>query len=151
MESAAHDISNEKVKCEAQCMDLSRKIEDYMSAVRNAYEDDPEQMSVFILNVFELWVRMDKCAIAVYPLLADYYPWLMPELLDVLLMFRTYHMERLQQIQDYIHERCMKAKVPDMTIFSDPSPGGYIDRFSTSRSRESAENSTEDRNSVSFC
>ncbi|OGM48391.1 hypothetical protein ABOM_003402 [Aspergillus bombycis] len=129
MESAARDIPNEKVKCEALCMDLSRQIEDYMSAVGNAYENDPEQMGVFILSVFELWVRMDKCAIVVYPLLADYHPRLTPELLDVLLLSRRYHMERLQKVQEYIHDRCTKAKMRDMTIFSNPSPGGFTDCY----------------------
>ncbi|KAE8135379.1 hypothetical protein BDV38DRAFT_285012 [Aspergillus pseudotamarii] len=34
-------------------------------------------------------------------------------------------MERLQKVQVYIHERCTKAKVQDMTIFSDPCLGGF--------------------------
>ncbi|KAB8271491.1 hypothetical protein BDV30DRAFT_228123 [Aspergillus minisclerotigenes] len=99
MGSVTHEIPNEKGKCEALCMEISRQIEGYMSAVGDAYENDPEQMGVFILCVFELWTQMDKCAIFVCPLLADYYPWLIPELLD-----------RLQKVQDYIHERCTKAK-----------------------------------------
>ncbi|KAB8223469.1 hypothetical protein BDV33DRAFT_200446 [Aspergillus novoparasiticus] len=127
MESVTHEIPNEKGKCEALCMEVSRQFEGYMSAVGDAYENDPEQMGVFILCVFELWTQMDKCARVVCPLLADYHPWLIPELLDVLLSRRC-HMERLQKVQDYIHERCTKAKV-DMTIFSDPCQGGFTDHY----------------------
>ncbi|KAE8135378.1 hypothetical protein BDV38DRAFT_285011 [Aspergillus pseudotamarii] len=74
IESAAPDIPDEKGKCEALCMDLSRQIEDYMSAVGKAYGNDPEQISVCILSVFELWIQMDKCAMVAHPLLADYHP-----------------------------------------------------------------------------
>ncbi|KAB8204880.1 hypothetical protein BDV34DRAFT_225899 [Aspergillus parasiticus] len=128
MESVTHEIPNEKGKCEALWMEISRQIEGYMSAVGDAYENEPEQMGVFILCVFELWTQMDKCARVVCPLLADYHPWLIPELLDVFLLSRWCHMERLQKVQDYIHERCTKAKV-DMTIFSDPCQAGFTDRY----------------------
>ncbi|KAE8402926.1 hypothetical protein BDV37DRAFT_294915 [Aspergillus pseudonomiae] len=143
IESAAHGIPA-KVNCEALCMGLSRQIEDYMSAVGDAYENDPEQMGVCILSVFELWVRMDKCAIVVYPLLTDYHPWITPELLDVLLLSRRYHMERLQKVQEYIHERCTKAKMQDITIFSNPSPGGFTDCYFNSKEIEKASSLSRD-------
>ncbi|KAE8351950.1 hypothetical protein BDV28DRAFT_149500 [Aspergillus coremiiformis] len=129
IESQPRELPKSKAKCEALCIQLSRQIEDYMSAVGNAYDDDPEQMSIFILSIFELWVCMDRCAIIVYPLLADYHPWLKPELLDVLLLSRRYHMERLQDIQNYLHERCARATVKTMTIFSDPCPGNFTVRY----------------------
>ncbi|KAE8377081.1 hypothetical protein BDV26DRAFT_293508 [Aspergillus bertholletiae] len=129
IESIARYTPNEKVKCEALCMGLACQVENYMSAVGNAYEDNPEQMSLFILNVFELWVHMDKCATVVYPLLSDYRPWFKPELLDVLLLSRQHHLKRLQEIQDYIHKRCTNAKMQSMTIFSNPSPGGFTERY----------------------
>ena len=140
MEASAPQIPDEEGKCEALCMNLSCQIEDYVSAVRQAYENDPEQMSVFILSVFELWIQMEKCAIVVHPLLAEYHPWFLPELLDVLLLSRRYHMERLQKVQDYIHERCTKAKVQDMTIFYNPSLRGFTSRYFNLKEAENLQN-----------
>jgi hypothetical protein len=129
IESKAHKRSNGKSECEALCMSFARQIEDYMRAVGDAYVDDPEQMSIFILSIFDLWVHMDKCATVVYPLLSDYPPWLKPEKLDVLLLSRLNQMKRLQRIQTYLRQRCRRAKVQTMTIFSDPAPGGFTDRY----------------------
>ncbi|KAF7596479.1 hypothetical protein BBP40_001351 [Aspergillus hancockii] len=129
IENNVYKLPKSKAEGEALCMDLARQIQDYMCAVGDAYADDPEQMSVCILSIFELWIHMDKCATVAYPLLADYHPWLTPELLDVLLLSRLNNMERLQGIQKHLEERSRRATMQNMTIFSDPAPGGFADRY----------------------
>jgi hypothetical protein len=93
----------------AGCKELAGSIRNFMAEVGDAYEADPEQMSLFILNVFDLWVRMDKCAARACPLLLDYAPVFSPELLDVLQLPTLSSLRRLQDIQTYLltrHENC---------------------------------------------
>lgn len=128
IESKERETPKTKNECEALCMDLARQIENYRKAVGTAYDGDSEQMSTFILNVFELWVHMDKCATVAFPLLKDYHPGFKPELLDVLLLSRLSFMERLQKIQIYLQNRCTQAKM-DKSIFKGPFPGCFADRY----------------------
>ncbi|KAL4806252.1 hypothetical protein BDV18DRAFT_160319 [Aspergillus unguis] len=110
------------------CIELSSAITTYIDAVGDAYDGDSEQMSLFILNVFELFVAMDKLAIAMYPLLKDYHPWFHPESLDALLLERWKHMKRLQAIQNHLATRCQQAK-SNMTIFDGPERGCFAERY----------------------
>lgn len=117
-ESADLRVPRSKDKCFRVCKDLAAEIRSYMEAVGDAYEGNPEQMSTFILNVFERWVHMDKCATAVHPLLLEYHPFIEPEIFDVLLLSRLHDMRRLQAIQQYLHGRCTQAK-RHISIFAD--------------------------------
>ncbi|KAE8153499.1 hypothetical protein BDV25DRAFT_168741 [Aspergillus avenaceus] len=129
IEAQAYDIPCSKNECEELCVKVARQIVDYMTTVGDAYNENPEQLGTYILYVFDLWVRMDKCATVSYPLLVNYHPGFKPELLDVLLLSRLSHIERLQEIQIYLSERCGRALTNTMTIFSDPSPGGFTHRY----------------------
>lgn len=44
------------VDCEARCIQLAKLIVDVFTIVGGAYDSNPEQMSIFILNLFGLWV-----------------------------------------------------------------------------------------------
>ncbi|TVY43757.1 hypothetical protein LSUB1_G001260 [Lachnellula subtilissima] len=46
--------------CEARCVQLAKLIVDMFTMVGDAYDSNPEQMSIFILNLFDLWVQMDN-------------------------------------------------------------------------------------------
>lgn len=72
-------------------------------------------MSLFILNVFDLWVRMDECAARACPLLLDYAPVFSPELLDVL---QLPTLSSLQRIQAYLLTRRANCTFQNRTILS---------------------------------
>ncbi|KAL3476926.1 hypothetical protein BJX99DRAFT_258041 [Aspergillus californicus] len=129
IELSAFDIPCTTEAIEKECIHLASSITDYIDAVGNAYDDNPEQISLFILTVFDLWMAMDKHATAMYPLLNDYHPWFTPEILDVLLLSRWKNMRRLETIQCHIQSRCTKAKRGKMTIFEDPSPGCFAEQY----------------------
>lgn len=118
-----------KDQCETRSIGFSYQIDDYLRVVGDSYEDDPEQMSIFILCIFELWMHMDKCVTLAYPLVKEYHPWMQPEWLDVLLLSQLRHMERLQRIQLYLQARCQESKKGSMTIFAHPTPGCFTDRY----------------------
>ncbi|PYI00078.1 hypothetical protein BO71DRAFT_454866 [Aspergillus ellipticus CBS 707.79] len=129
LELEKREIPRLRSAAEQICISTADKIEHYLTTISNTYEGDPEQLGVFILNVFELWVYMDECATITYPLLAEYHPRFHPELLDVLFLSRLSDLERLQKVQKYLHDRRKAAVRAEMTIFADPSPGCFADRY----------------------
>ncbi|CAG7937273.1 unnamed protein product [Penicillium salamii] len=127
--SETREMSTINDRSRFTCVNLARQIDEYLKSAGACYHRDPEQMSVFILSLFQLWMQMDLCATTAYPVLKDFHPLFEPKLLDVLLLSRLGQMERLQEIQSYIHGRCAQAKVGAMTIFADPAPGCFADRY----------------------
>ncbi|KAI3088280.1 hypothetical protein CBS147353_187 [Aspergillus niger] len=118
-----------KDEIEDLCLKIARWIKGYLDLVGQSDNRDQEQMSFVILTVLELWIYMDKCAIATYPVLSEYHPVFFPELLDVLLLSTLADLKRLQEVQTYLHNRCTAAVRKEMTIFTDPVPGCFADRF----------------------
>jgi hypothetical protein len=114
--------------CERKCTETADRICRYIKAVGDAYNSHSEQMSIFMLNVFELWVLMDKCAVRMIPLLPQYHPVFDPKMLDILLLTQLHDMTRLQSIQKYMYSRCVNAS-SSLDIFADPQQGCFADQF----------------------
>jgi hypothetical protein len=116
---------------QACCEENADTMINLFTAVGRAYDSNPEQMSTFILTLFGLWVRMDECAVKACPLLLDYHPAFSPELLDVLHLPMLSDMQRLQDIQKYLLDRCRGCR-SQKTIFSEPGKNcfatEYLDR-----------------------
>ncbi|MCJ1402282.1 hypothetical protein MMC11_005502 [Xylographa trunciseda] len=115
--------------CEALCIQLANSIVDVFTVVGDAYDSNPEQMSIFILYLFDLWVQMDKCAIRACPLLRDYAPAFNPELLDVLHLPTLSSMQRLQDIQSHLRSRHSDCQFAYKTIFSEPDGDCFAARY----------------------
>ncbi|RYO81474.1 hypothetical protein DL764_009764 [Monosporascus ibericus] len=111
---------NMVVDCQARCLQLAKVITDMFTAVGSAYDSNPEQMSIFILSLFELWVQMDECAVGACPLLKNYHPIFSGGLLDVLQLPTLSGMQRLQRVQNYLGERCANCRFIHKNIFSQP-------------------------------
>jgi hypothetical protein len=121
---------------ESICEKLSDAILGLVNSVGTAYDSDPEQISIYVLSLFRLWVRLDKCMVKVCPMLLQYHPVFTPELLDVLHLPTTAEMRRLRDIQAYIHDRCEGCK-HQTTIFSEPKEKCFVVKyFSTSSSMQ---------------
>lgn len=110
------DLLNGDCSYEIRCIQLAKQIDEVFTEVGTTYSSDPEQMSAMILSLFTIWVRLDKCAIAACPLLADHRPIFNPELLDVLQLPTLSDMHRLRDIQEYLVRR--QSKCRHGTIFS---------------------------------
>jgi Protein of unknown function (DUF3638) len=117
------------VGLERRCMKIAKKIDKYLSAVADAYDSYPEQKSVMLLTVMELWVSMDECATLLFSLLKEYNPGLPAEILNVLQLAHFRDMRRLQKIQKYLRDRHTTCGGSRRTVFDDPSKGCFAERY----------------------
>jgi hypothetical protein len=121
---------------ESICEKLSDAIFGLANRVGTAYDSDPQHISVYILSLFRLWVRLDKCMVKICPVLLQYHPVFTPELLEALHLPTAVEMQRLRVIQAYIHDRCEGCKY-QTTIFSEPKEKCFVVKyFSTSSSMQ---------------
>ncbi|KAH8814811.1 hypothetical protein F5884DRAFT_151839 [Xylogone sp. PMI_703] len=105
--------------CEAKCLKIARSISEIFSMIDDVSNSNPEEMSIFILNIFSLWVQMDICITKLCPLLKYYHSGFDPELLDALHLPTLAMMERLQSIQEYLERRRRDSQFPHLTILSE--------------------------------
>ena len=92
-------------------------IEQYVSRARRPYEDNPEDNSVMILTIMDLWVALDSFAIQACPLLKQYSPEIPSNFLHCLLLHRSAALKRALRIEDYLYRRHQEA-LEATSIFS---------------------------------
>lgn len=114
---------------EARCIQSGNLICEMLIKVGDTYDSDPEQMSIFILNLFENWVQMNRRALRACPLLCEYAPVFNPGLLDVLQLHTLSSMTRLQDVQRYLHSRLNDCRFAHKTIFSEFSEDCFAAQF----------------------
>ncbi|MCJ1431212.1 hypothetical protein MMC27_000563, partial [Xylographa pallens] len=122
-------IPTSRLEYEQSCEKLATKIDEYLNAVADAYDSNPEQKSIMLLTVIELWISMDRCVTALFELLTEYDPGIPPQILDVLQLTRVTDMSRLQKIQEYLTDRIEKCNFSRNTIFDDPAKGCFAERY----------------------
>ncbi|KAF2084345.1 hypothetical protein K490DRAFT_49259 [Saccharata proteae CBS 121410] len=112
-----------------QCEAVATHIKHYIDTVNDSYSRNPTQSSVMILTILELWISMDQSAQKAFGLLSSYSPGLVPEILDVLQLQTFDEMARLRKVQTYIHNRNRLCHGSQTTIFADPAPGCFAEKF----------------------
>ncbi|TVY49278.1 hypothetical protein LOCC1_G002062 [Lachnellula occidentalis] len=125
---SAEPTPTTEADCQDRCISLADYIEEYLIAVGNAYDGNPEQKSMMLLTIMELWVSMEKCAIQLFVLLRDFNPVFPTELLDVLQVSSPKDMRRLQSIRSYLKHRHASCS-GRLTIFSSPVRGCFGERY----------------------
>ena len=93
------------------CESLASVIDTYATTSSSAYTDMPEEISLMLLTIMDLWVALDKCASHHYPLLHQYDPGLPPSLFEPLLLPKKAQMERLYRVEQHLAAR-RKAAIP---------------------------------------
>ena len=121
-----------------KCVELMNKMRQYQSIATSAYRSDPEQLSLMVVNLLEIWQALDSTAVVLYPLLAEYEPGLPQDLLYSLQVAEYADMQRVQTVEKYIESRYNHGKLPFHYIFNDPSRESFSVRFFDS-SREMQE------------
>lgn len=112
------------------CVQLAESICNYFETVGNAYDSNPTQMSVFVLNTFHLWVLMDLAAIQACPLVREYHPMFTSDLLDVLQLEHADDFGRLHAIQAHLRDRVRSSRAHAYDILSaESSPNCFAARY----------------------
>ncbi|KAF2758009.1 hypothetical protein EJ05DRAFT_464946 [Pseudovirgaria hyperparasitica] len=78
----------------------------------------PDQRSIFVLSVFDLWAEMDKWLAVACPLTVQYDIMFTPELLNVLQLSLRIDQERLRVIQEYMFDRKQNCRYPGRNMLS---------------------------------
>ncbi|KAH8997132.1 hypothetical protein EDB86DRAFT_3043676 [Lactarius hatsudake] len=93
-------------------------IEQYFDAARGIYGADPEDNSVMILTIMDLWMALDKLTTQQCPLLTSYSPEIPPDFLHPLLLHRSGSLRRAMLIEEYVLQRHQGSSCKT-SIFSD--------------------------------
>jgi hypothetical protein len=84
---------------------LRETISDYYTIAHSAYKDSPENMSLMVLVILELWVALDKVVVRRYPLLSSYPPEIPEEILQSLLLRKGQDLARVAPLVQYLRDR----------------------------------------------
>src|SRR6266851_988885 len=97
-------------------------IQQYFSGAEDLYEKNPEDNSIMILTIMDLWAALDRITIRECPLLKEYSPEIPSDFLHCLLLHRSSALKRALRIEEYLCQRSKEAlKVP--SIFSNRVDG----------------------------
>ena len=84
-------------------------IEQYHSVAKHRYRNNPEDNSMMILTIMDLWVALDRIAIQECPLLREYSPEIPPTFLHCLLLHQSSTLKRAWHIEEYLCRRHKEA------------------------------------------
>ena len=119
------------------CTALASLGENYWCISEKAYVNAPEQLSVMLLIIAELWSAVDRLAINLFPLLKQYSPVVSSDLFFPLLLPKKCHMQRLHNMEQHIKFRDAHATQQNPSIFSDPGRRSFaVAYYATSTSHK---------------
>lgn len=117
------------LSCTQMIEDLYRTLTSYMTMSYGVYSSDPEQSSLMLLMVMEIWMVVDQCTVKIYPILKDFNPCFTVRMMDVLQITDLQDLRRLHKIRNYLLERLSSVKAHRLTIFDEPRRGCFAERF----------------------
>jgi hypothetical protein len=94
---------------ESDCAVIATCIKEYNTAAKLRYAGDPENQSMRLLVIFDLWVALDQLTRFYHPELKDYSPEVPLEILEPLLIRKSVPLERIVHIQRYLRSRHLGA------------------------------------------
>lgn len=113
-----------------RAIQLSKVIREYVVRIIAVDQAYPNQKSQQLLLLIELWVLMDRDAVACYPLLEEYHPGFDPDLLDPIQLLTREEMVRSQEIRTYLKARYRaRSNAESRTIFDDPADDCFAAQY----------------------
>jgi hypothetical protein len=100
------------------CATLASCFTQYDEAARSEYARDPLDLSIYALTILELWVAIDRLAVASIPLMARYSPEIPAGYLHPLLLRTKDDLSRADDLEAYVRNRRNAADV-STSIFTD--------------------------------
>ena len=111
------------------CVDLRQKMQGYQQFASSAYKSDPEQLSLMLITLLEMWQAVDSIALTLYPLLAEYEPDFPQDLLYPLQATQLSDLRRVQDVENYIEHRRSVGNPHYPSVFHDVSPNSFAVRY----------------------
>ncbi|OJA14087.1 hypothetical protein AZE42_07939 [Rhizopogon vesiculosus] len=90
---------------ETACISIEACTCAYSSRALKSYKGNPENLSIMLITLFELWVAMDKIVVGQIPLLAEYSPEIPLSLLERLLVRKSSVLDRVKLLHTYLKAR----------------------------------------------
>ncbi|OJA12483.1 hypothetical protein AZE42_08793, partial [Rhizopogon vesiculosus] len=90
---------------ETACISIEACACAYSSRALKSYEGNPENLSIMLITLFELWVAMDKIVVEQIPLMADYSPEIPLALLERLLIRKSSALDRVKRLHAHLKAR----------------------------------------------
>ena len=119
------------------CMGLAELGESYWRKSETAYRDSPEELSMMLLTIAEIWHAVDRLAIIIFPLLKQYAPVVSTDLFYPILLPKKCQMQRLHKVERHIILRWASATPLNPPIFSDPGNESFaVMYYATSASHK---------------
>jgi len=84
-------------------------IQQYYTGAKGLYEANPEDNSIMILTIMDLWVALDGITIHQCPLLKEYSPEVPSDFLHCILLHRSPDLKRALHIEEYLSGRHREA------------------------------------------
>ena len=110
---------NNRSPAPENCEALANLGASYWRTSEAAYIDAPEQLSIMLLTIAELWCAIDCLAIVLFPILKRYSPEVPVDLFYPLLLPKDHHMQRLHRVEQHIQSRHSQVARRNSSIFSD--------------------------------
>lgn len=111
------------------CEEFQKMMHQYQRLASSAYRSDPEQLSVMLLTLLEMWQAIDSIVLLLYPLLADYEPGFPRDLLYPLQVAQLSDLRRVQDIETYLDHRRKLSQSSHPSVFSEVLPDSFAVRF----------------------
>lgn len=124
--SLAHEANT---GLDSHCVQFKIMMQQYERLASPAYKSDPEQLSLMIVTLLEMWQAIDSITMKLYPLLAEYEPEFPRDLLYPLQIAQLSDLQRVQDIEDYLEHRRSFAKPSIPSVFRETSPKSFAVRY----------------------
>ena len=121
------------------CIQLEALVEKYLSGVQAINgvsvgefikpSCEPEQFSITLLTVIELWIALDKQAVKKIPILTDYSPEIPMELFDRVLLRKTANLRRFCRAHQYLSTRHAQSQRSLSTFSQELTEHSFPVRF----------------------
>ena len=84
-------------------------IQQYYAGAKDLYGTNPEDNSIMVLTIMDLWMALDLIAVYQLPMLKEYPPEIPSNFLHDLLLHRKSTINRALRIEEYLRQRHMEA------------------------------------------
>lgn len=108
------------------CASLGKLTQSYINKAFPLYAEEPEEYSLFILTVMELWIAMDKVSLYHNTLLCDFDHGLLLSTFEALLLPRRAQMKRLSEVETYLADRSRMSRTQSPSIFGSMSSASCL-------------------------